>query len=79
MILPDNVLQIVEDKAKNISHGSVSLKILIHDRKFRFLISEEISIVPDKKMSGSIPLEDSGIEIFKNRSKNASKMEVSYE
>jgi hypothetical protein len=55
MQLPNDIVKIVERKLDDITHGSVSLKILVHDNNYRYLINEELSIVPGKPMSGSVP------------------------
>ena len=52
--IPDDVLQIIKNKLDQITHGSVNLKIQKHDNHCRYIVGDEISIVHDVPMSGSV-------------------------
>jgi hypothetical protein len=52
--IPIEVIRILENKINDITHGTVKLKIIVHDNHCRFEIGEKISYVPDVPMSGSV-------------------------
>ena len=50
--LPEDVLFLIEEELNNITFGKINLEISVHDKKPKFRIIKEISIVPGRLSSG---------------------------
>jgi len=55
MKLPDNVISKLEKTLDDLSFAKINLEILLHDKKPRFRIIVEQSIIPDCGTSGEAP------------------------
>ena len=58
MKLPDNVIAKLEKTLEGLHFAKVNLEILIHDKKPRFRIITEQSVIPDIETSGEAPAAD---------------------
>ena len=51
-LLPDEVLLAIEEELRGINFGKIILEISVHDKRPKFRIIKEVSIVPGKFTSG---------------------------
>jgi len=60
--IPEEVLLSIEKELEYLNFGKLCLEILIHDKKPRFRILKEISIITEKKTSGEQKKENKTME-----------------
>jgi hypothetical protein len=52
-MIPDEIIETLERELRDLVFGAVKLEIIVHDRRPRFVISRECSIIPGKPSSGA--------------------------
>ena len=55
MKIPASVLDTLEKELASLSHGSVSLEIVVHDNIAKYRVIKTTSIIPGKNFSGKTP------------------------
>jgi hypothetical protein len=53
MKLPAEIIELIERETEGLTHGEVTLKIILHDGHARYVLNREVSVVPGKPTSGA--------------------------
>jgi hypothetical protein len=53
MKIDPDVIRALEAETENLTHGEVTLRIIIHDKNARYVLNREISFIPGKPTSGT--------------------------
>ena len=51
-MIPASVIKVLEAQLSDLSHGSVSLEIVVHDNIAKYRVIKTVSIVPNRPSSG---------------------------